>query len=527
MKKPYRLLAFFLAAVLLLSCTPAVMAYGSASGWAKPYVEAMEALGLIPASLEEAPALNVPMTREQMCDLLIQVYETHTQQEIIVDNERPFTDTESVSAAKAFALGIAAGMPDGTFGPERSLTREECCVFIYRLLDTLGTTLSGDAADLEYFLDAERVSKWSLTAVGAMIRYGVLQGSAGRLNLKDNVTSEQGLVLLYRVYTGLTDGTLRDRSRLEGMSKWAKPEITAMDEAGMLPNLVLYKNLSDNITRRELCYAAVQTFYTMHSVAYVPNPISPFKDVSDPVITAAYQLGLVQGYGNDTFGPDDLMTREQLFNVIGNFLMLCSYYRFDAPDVNVNRFSDWSKVSQWAQPSTRLLIDMGIVKGNSDSTLDPKGYTSRQSALIMFYRAYLAIEDWKQAAHTRPEADQLINLALQYVGYPYVWAGSNPSTGFDCSGFVYYLYRQIGYDIPRTADYQYLYGTPVSVNDLLPGDLMVFSDDGTWNGIYHIAIYLGNNQYIHAANSRRGVVIDDMPSYIMSDLYGCSRIIPG
>ncbi len=98
----------------------------------------------------------------------------------------------------------------------------------------------------------------------------------------------------------------------------------------------------------------------------------------------------------------------------------------------------------------------------------------------------------------------VVNEALKYEGYPYVWGAQGPDS-FDCSGFVYYIYGKFGYQLGRVTGQQMHDGTEVSsLAEAKPGDLLV-RDDG--NGSGHVVMYIGNNQVIHAKGSRWGVVI--------------------
>lgn len=108
-----------------------------------------------------------------------------------------------------------------------------------------------------------------------------------------------------------------------------------------------------------------------------------------------------------------------------------------------------------------------------------------------------------------PTGNSIVETALSYVGYPYVWAGTSPS-GFDCSGFVQYVHGQHGISLPRMSDAQGKSGTRVS--NPQPGDLVV------WPG-QHIAIYIGNGQIVHASNPRDGVKVGPLyGSYYFSRL---------
>lgn len=105
----------------------------------------------------------------------------------------------------------------------------------------------------------------------------------------------------------------------------------------------------------------------------------------------------------------------------------------------------------------------------------------------------------------------VVSFACRFVGYPYAWAGKDPSTGFDCSGFVWYVYSQFGYDLNRVAAAQAQNGLHVDASDLRMGDILCFYTYGS--NIGHSGIYIGNGRFIHAANSASGVVITDLDSY--------------
>ena len=104
-----------------------------------------------------------------------------------------------------------------------------------------------------------------------------------------------------------------------------------------------------------------------------------------------------------------------------------------------------------------------------------------------------ALEDAKFAA--------MIKEAEKYLGYPYVWGGSSPSTSFDCSGFVCWVINHSGWSVGRTSA-QGLYNlcTPVSRSNARPGDLVFFKGTYKTNGVSHVGIYVGNNRMLHCGN---------------------------
>jgi len=98
----------------------------------------------------------------------------------------------------------------------------------------------------------------------------------------------------------------------------------------------------------------------------------------------------------------------------------------------------------------------------------------------------------------------VVGVAMQYLGIPYLWAGASPETGFDCSGFVMYVFAQLGVSLPHNAASQWSFGTPVSRDQLEPGDLVFF------DGLGHNGIYIGAGQFIHSPHTGDVVKISSL-----------------
>ena len=121
--------------------------------------------------------------------------------------------------------------------------------------------------------------------------------------------------------------------------------------------------------------------------------------------------------------------------------------------------------------------------------------------------------------------NNVVSFAKKYLGYDYVSGGTTPSAGFDCTGFTYYVYNSCGYSLSRSCSIQAKSGTAVSKEDLKPGDLLLFNN-GANGSIGHVGIYIGDGTFIHAANSRRGVVTDTINSgYYNTYYYQARRIV--
>ncbi|SDS32944.1 C40 family peptidase [Agrococcus carbonis] len=96
-----------------------------------------------------------------------------------------------------------------------------------------------------------------------------------------------------------------------------------------------------------------------------------------------------------------------------------------------------------------------------------------------------------------PANSGIVGIAQSQLGAPYVWGGSSPSTGFDCSGFTMWVYGQAGHYLPHSSNAQAGYGTPVPASQVAAGDLLV------WSG--HVGIHVGGDRIIHAATSGKPV----------------------
>jgi peptidoglycan DL-endopeptidase CwlO len=111
----------------------------------------------------------------------------------------------------------------------------------------------------------------------------------------------------------------------------------------------------------------------------------------------------------------------------------------------------------------------------------------------------------------------VVGIAMQYLGVPYVWGGASPR-GFDCSGLVMYVFAQIGVSLPHSSYAQYNMGTPVSISQLQPGDLVFFA------GASHEGIYIGGGQFVHAPHTGDVVKISSLSGWYSSEFAGGRRI---
>jgi cell wall-associated NlpC family hydrolase len=121
----------------------------------------------------------------------------------------------------------------------------------------------------------------------------------------------------------------------------------------------------------------------------------------------------------------------------------------------------------------------------------------------------------KGSGATATKGGKAVSIAMQYQGVPYKYGGASPQ-GFDCSGFIQFVYGQLGIALPRTTYAQFGAGVQVAQSDLQPGDLIFFSCNG--RATSHAGIYIGNGQFIHA-DADRGIMVASLSNPYWAGVY--------
>lgn len=568
MKQTTRLIALLCCLALILGMIPAAYAsdFTGMHSWAKEDVEAMDQLGLVPQALNHTD-LRLNITRQVMCQLAVLSYEKYTGTFLEEPDTSPFTDTSDPDVMRAAEIGLVGGDGNGLFRPNDNLTRQEFFCFVSKFLKAIGYPVSRELyGRIEDFSDYTAVSSWANNAARLCVGIGVVRGNGSGLAPWGVTTAEEAIVMFSRAYTlavnaygspFVPDNSISNSNGapnhsltvpkeptfaelFPGLSKWAVPEVTEMYELALVHPNVQGTPMKGGITRGNMCKIAVLTYKKAMDLPNLqPTKESPFSDTRDADIVLAAELGIVGGLPDGTFCPGKPMTREEFFQISVNLLNALGYPDQDAPSETLSQFSDAGSLG-WAKPAARLLVSLGLVNG-SYGELTPKASIVCQEAIALFYRCYQFMDTWEPVVEepeppappeppeppepVRDIAAELVAFACRYEGYPYVYGGQSPSTGFDCSGLVYYVFRNFGYTLNRTADQQYYNGTRVKWGEWKPGDLLFFSTDGS-GYISHVGIYVGDNQIIHAANSRTGVIYSNvMSSYYMQHYYSACRII--
>ena len=178
---------------------------------------------------------------------------------------------------------------------------------------------------------------------------------------------------------------------------------------------------------------------------------------------------------------------------------------------------DWTAVAYEGRPG---YIYSSFVK---EGSLSIEGSTVTGSAYAVPGSAAADNTSTELTGSSYEKGQQIAQYALQFLGYDYSWGGKEPSTGFDCSGLVYYVYSQFGYTLNRVAQDQARNGVAVSEDALQPGDILCFYSGSSYIG--HVGIYIGDGMFVHAQNSATGVVITDLNGHYGQRGFEARRIV--
>jgi len=150
---------------------------------------------------------------------------------------------------------------------------------------------------------------------------------------------------------------------------------------------------------------------------------------------------------------------------------------------------------------------------------------ARRHAYELKRKELAAAKLGKRYIPTTKEKAQLIADAKYFKGGKYVWGGTTPE-GFDCSGYVQYLYKKQNIELPRTAQEQSKLGQQVDIAQLKKGDLLFFNTDKSRGlAVSHVGIYIGNGEFIHAASKDKGIIISPIEGHYAQSFVVAKRLM--
>ncbi len=269
---------------------------------------------------------------------------------------------------------------------------------------------------------------------------------------------------------------------------------------------------------------AAYSSYNTAAVARMSEPAALFPENTDAAET--FQLSSARERTDVLFTPDTAVSRQDFFIAAVRLLEALGYTYAGDIFVDLSVYEDAGDLTDYAVQPARVLLYIGAL--DAEAPLEPQRLITVEEAQTILDRTTAFFDQW-QADPVAPERYlglDVAEFALEYVGCRYVRGGHGPNK-FDCSGFVYYVYKNFGYDLKPGARNQWsLLDRQIEKNELLPGDLVFFSSNGRASRIFHVGIYIGDGEFVHAANSRKGLIVTGLDEPWYANRYlGAKRVI--
>ena len=298
--------------------------------------------------------------------------------------------------------------------------------------------------------------------------------------------------------------------------------------ASLLPTRMRTADSTTPLTRQDLCGMSMNVYksLTEQTDEDLAQPDVRFLDTDDTDVLNACELKLVTTGTNGIFEPEEALTRQDFYTSAVQLLDTLGYSYIDDAQMDLTAYADSDEIMAYAVKPTQVLLEIGAIEGSE--LLRPTQQITADEAIVIMDRDMNFFADWE--ANPVPPATRMrqnvVNTALGKVGCRYVYGSHGPNK-FDCSGLVYWVYQQYGYDLQPGARNQWsTLDKSVKKADLLPGDLVFFSDNGRASGIFHVGMYIGDGQFVHAANSKKGVIVTDLDDAWYANRYlGAKRAI--
>ena len=293
--------------------------------------------------------------------------------------------------------------------------------------------------------------------------------------------------------------------------------------AEQLPTLEGIDPIAAPLTRLGMSQLLMDGYRTITGVTdeELGEPEMMFLDTDHTDVLNACSLELVAA-------PMGNVTRQDFWTTAADLLEAVGYPYIDDIHMDLSVYSDADQISDAARQPLQALLYLEAVTAEEGAALSPNDAITAEEAVSILDAIVRFYGEWVEDPE-EPQCclgEDIAAYALKYVGCRYVRGGQGPNK-FDCSGFVYYVYKHFGYSLKPGARNQWsILDERISKSELQPGDLVFFSRGGKSSRIFHVGIYIGDGQFVHAANPRKGVIVTDLDDAWYANRYhGAKRAI--
>lgn len=467
------------------------------SNWALPEYQKAASAGIVTHNVV-SKNLKEAITREEFCELSVALYERLTNKSPLVGQENPFIDTNNPSVVRAFYYNLVSGTSENTFDPDRCVTRQEMAKIIENIMKAAGVPYEADeSGKLPLFNDSDKISQWAIPSVTAVTKYSIMNGSDSNFNPDGNATREQAILSTYRTYEKFADGT----QKIYRMNCTSPSENSIITGGDMRVN----------------CTQIAKA--TRYILVIKDNDGNVIKDMIIPSSSAFVINKATLPYGenyNITMGAV-ISDGTEVYSTPVNFSFLKPKTESETVLASTQKPKD--------TPQRDTTDDEGSKKTSLSSPLDNIEEENTTTETIKEEPSEskpdmtIGFDD----EIVTPEAKAIIEEAEKYLGIPYLYGGTTPD-GFDCSGYVRYVFDKFGITLKRVSRDQYSScGTKVERKDLQPGDLVFF---GTGGIVGHVGIYTGEGKMIHSPTTGKSICYTSIESdYYLNTYIGAKRVL--
>ena len=319
-------------------------------------------------------------------------------------------------------------------------------------------------------------------------------------------------------------GTELDAAPADITESWTSMEVHTVDT--LVPASARLRTASAPLTREDLCGMVMDAYRSVTGIADedLGEPEGQFLDTTDTDVLHACTMGFVAPKLAGIFAPNDIVPRQDFFTTAAMLLEALGYPYSD--DISVELSADADELMDYAIQPAQVLIFTGAI--DADSALEPTRPITAEEAVVILDGVMSFYSEWERnpVEPNRYLGEEVAEFALNYVGCRYVRGGQGPNK-FDCSGFVYYVYKNFGYSLkPAATNQRPILHATIKKAHLHPPQLPINTNNGRSGGIFHVGIYIGDGQCVHAANSRKGVIVTDIDHDWYANRYlGAKRAI--